>query len=64
MKAVLAESLGKFLEWIADLLEGGNFRVESKAGRPVLRQFRLKNTPSGGLHEGARNLLGAPGPFL
>ena len=28
MKAVLAQSLGQFLNWIADLLESGNFRLE------------------------------------
>ena len=32
VKAVLAESLGKFLEWIAGLLEGGNFRFDVKPG--------------------------------
>nr|WP_287176944.1 SMI1/KNR4 family protein [Mesorhizobium sp.] len=41
VKAVLAETLGKFLEWIAGLLESGNFRLEA-AEEPVLRRFRLK----------------------
>lgn len=63
VKAVLAESLGKFLEWIAGLLGSGNFRLEA-AEEPVLRRFRLKAPPSNGFHEGARSLLGAPGPFL
>lgn len=63
VKLVLAESLGKFLEWIADLLEGGNFRLDDD-GVQRLRLFRLKNPPSDHFHEGARALLGAPGPFL
>ncbi|RWO03084.1 MAG: hypothetical protein EOS06_01975 [Mesorhizobium sp.] len=63
VKAVLAESLGKFLEWIAGLLESGNFRLEA-AEEPVLRRFRLKAPLSNDFHEGARSLLGAPGPFL
>jgi cell wall assembly regulator SMI1 len=62
VKAVLAESLGKFLEWIADLLESGNFRLEAE--ELVLRQFRLKVPQSDDFHAGARILLGAPGPFL
>ena len=64
VKLVLAESLGKFLEWIAGLLESGNFRLDAQAGEPMLRQFRLKDPPSDGFHDGARQLLGAPGPFL
>ena len=64
VKAVLAESLGKFLEWIAGLLESGNFRLDSEAGVQRLRQFRLKDPPSDDFHDGARTLLGAPGPFL
>ncbi|MCL6699609.1 SMI1/KNR4 family protein [Sphingomonas sp. NSE70-1] len=64
MKLVLAESLGKFLEWIASLLESGNFRLEAEPGEQVLREFRLKNPPSDHFHDGARKLLGAPGPFL
>jgi cell wall assembly regulator SMI1 len=62
VKVVIAESLGKFLEWIATLLESGNFRLEVQEG--VLREFRLKNPPSDHFHEGARTLLGAPGPFI
>jgi hypothetical protein len=64
VKAVLAESLGKFLEWIADLLESGNFRLEANPGERVLRQFRLKNPPVDHFLDGARTLLGAPGPYV
>lgn len=64
VKVVLAESLGKFLEWIAGLLESGNFRLSVTADEVVLRQFRLKHPPSDGFDEGARKLLGAPGQFL
>jgi len=64
VKAVLAESLGKFLEWIAGLLEGGNFRLDTGADEQVLRQFRLKAPPSNDFLDGARILLGAPGAFL
>ena len=63
VKAVLADSLGSFLAWIAGLLESGNFRLEAGPGEVVLRQFRLKAPPEDGFHEGARTLLGAPGPF-
>ena len=64
VKAVLAESLGRFLEWIADLLESGNFRLKLDEGERVLRQFRLKTPSVDHFHEGARSLLGAPSPFL
>ena len=64
VKVVLAESLGKFLEWIAGLLEGGNFRLQAAENEVVLRQFRLKHPPADHFHEGARILLGAPGQFL
>ena len=65
VKVVLAESLGTFLDWIADLLESGNFRLEeTEAELPLLRLFRLKNPSGKGFHDGARALLGAPGPFL
>ena len=63
VKAVLSESLGSFLEWIAGLLESGNFRLEVAPREIVLRQFRLKVPPEDSFHEGARILLGAPGPF-
>ena len=64
VKAVLADSLGSFLGWIAGLLESGNFRLEAGPGEQVLRQFRLKEPPSDDFQTGARKLLGAPGPFL
>lgn len=64
VKAVLAPSLGAFLGWIADLLESGNFRLDAVPGEQRLRLFRLKTPPSDGFHDGARKLLGAPGPFL
>lgn len=64
VKAVLAESLGKFLAWIADLLESGNFRLDVEPGETVLRDFRLKSPPSDHFHDGARALLGAPSPYL
>ena len=64
VKIVLAQSLGQFLEWIAGLLEQGNFRLEAAANEVVLRQFRLKEPQSDHFHEGARILLGAPGQFL
>ncbi|MEA1072177.1 SMI1/KNR4 family protein [Sphingomonas sp. LY160] len=64
VKVVLAPSLGAFLGWIADLLEGGNFRLDAPPGAPPLRLFRLKTPTSDGFHDGARKLLGAPGPFL
>lgn len=64
VKVVLAESLGQFLDWIATLLESGNFRLDIDADEEVLRQFRLKHPPTDHFHEGARVLLGAPGQFL
>ncbi|HET7316061.1 MAG TPA: SMI1/KNR4 family protein [Sphingomicrobium sp.] len=64
VKAVLAPSLGAFLEWIADLLESGNFRLDREGDEKVLRLFRLKTPPSDSFDDGARILVGAPGPFL
>lgn len=64
VKAVLAESLGGFLSWLADLLEAGNFRLDDVPGEQRLRLFRLKSPATDDFHEGARRLLGAPGPFL
>jgi cell wall assembly regulator SMI1 len=64
VKVVLAQSLGKFLDWIAGLLESGNFRLKAAAGEVVLREFRLKQPATDHFHEGARILLGAPGQFL
>ena len=62
-KAVLAESLEGFLEWIAGLLESGNFRLEVRPAERVLRAFRLKDPPTDDFQDGARVLLGAPGAF-
>ena len=64
VKAVLADSLGKFLAWIAGLLEGGNFRLGMQPGERVLREFRLKTPRVDDFQDGARTLLGAPGPYL
>ena len=64
VKVVIAESLGKFLGWIAELLESGNYRLEVAKGEEVLRQFRLKQPPLNHFHEGARAILGAPGQFM
>lgn len=64
VKIVMAESLGQFLEWLADLLESGNFRLGPSEDEGMLRQFRLKQPPSNHFHEGARILLNAPGQFL
>lgn len=64
IKAVIAESLGTFLEWLAGLLESGNFRLGANTDERVLRQFRLKVPSSNDFHDGARILLGAPGPLL
>lgn len=64
VKVVLAESLGGFLAWIADLLESGNFTLTPAPGQAALRRFGLKEPPAAHFHEGARALLGAPGPFL
>jgi cell wall assembly regulator SMI1 len=63
VKVVLAPSLGAFLHWIAGLLESGNFRLGAEPGRQVLREFRLKAPPVDDFQDGARILLGAPGPF-
>lgn len=64
VKVVLAESLGTFLQWVAGLLESGNFRLDVAAGETVLRNFRLKRPAVDHFHEGARVLLGAPAQFL
>jgi cell wall assembly regulator SMI1 len=60
VKTVLAPSLGAFLGWIADLLEGGNFRLGPELGHTMLREFRLKTPPVDYFADGARRLLGAP----
>ncbi|NJC04315.1 cell wall assembly regulator SMI1 [Sphingomonas kaistensis] len=64
VKVVLAESLGGFLGWIADLLEAGNFRLDAVPGEQRLRLFRLKTPAVDHFHEGARLLLGAPKQYL
>jgi hypothetical protein len=64
VKVVLADSLGSFLGWVAELLERGNFRLEVAADETVLREFRLKQPQVDHFHEGARILLGAPDQFL
>jgi cell wall assembly regulator SMI1 len=64
VKAVLADSLGTFLRWIADLLEAGNFRLHAAADEVVLRPFRLNEPRVDDFHEGARIILGAPDRFL
>jgi cell wall assembly regulator SMI1 len=64
VKVVIADSLGKFLGWVARLLESGNFRLGAAPDEVVLRQFRLKQPPTDHFHEGVRLLLGAPGQFL
>ena len=65
VKLVLADSLGQFLEWIVGLLESGNFRTEpAQPGQNILRQFRLKTPAVDDFHDGARQLLHAPGPFI
>ncbi|MBO9623717.1 MAG: SMI1/KNR4 family protein [Sphingomonas sp.] len=61
VKVVLAPSLGRFLEWIAGLLESGNFRLEVEPGRQVLRPFGLKDPPTDHFHDGARILWARPG---
>ena len=64
VKVVLAESLGKFLGWVADLLEGGKYRLTTEDGEQRLRDFALRDPPVDHFHDGARKLLGAPGPYL
>lgn len=64
VKVVLADSLGGFLGWIADLLESGNYRLTTAAGEQRLRDFALRDPPVDHFHDGARKLLGAPGPYM
>lgn len=63
-KIVLAESLGAFLSWIADSLESGNVRLTVEPGETVLHNFQLRDPADDHFHDGARILLGAPGPYL
>ncbi len=64
VKVVLAESLGRFLAWVAELLESGNFRLTAEREEVVLREFGLKRPPTNDFHEGARILLNAPRQFM
>lgn len=64
VKLVIADSLGRFLQWIAGLLESGNVRLDAAPGEQLLRRFRLKDPPVDHFHDGLRTLLGAPGPFV
>lgn len=64
VKVVLAESLGQFLDWVAGLLESGNFELVPAAGEEPLQSFQLKQPSTDHFHDGARTLLGAPGPNL
>jgi cell wall assembly regulator SMI1 len=64
MKAVIAPSLGSFLGWVAELLESGNFRLESSPATRRLRDFRLREPATDSFMDGARTLKGAPGPFV
>ena len=61
-KVVIAQSLGRFLAWIADLLESGNYRLAVEPGEQVLREFRLRQPPVDDFQDGARIILGAPSP--
>jgi cell wall assembly regulator SMI1 len=64
VKAVLAQSLGGFLQLLAELLESGNFRLEPESEAPELCSFLLKAPPSDHFHDGIRELLGIPGPCI
>lgn len=64
VKVVLAESLGQFLEWVAGLLESGNFELVPIEGEEPLHSFQLKEPSIEHFHDGARVLLGTPGPYV
>lgn len=64
LKVVLAESLGQFLDWVARLLESGNFELEPASGEDMLPGFRLKQPSTDHFHDGARTLLNAPRPYV
>lgn len=64
VKAVFAPSLGGFLEWIAGLLESGNFILDTDPETGRLSDMRLKEPESTHFHDEARVLLGAAGPYL
>lgn len=63
VKVVLAESLGRFLDWVAGLLENGNFELVPVADEEPLQSFQLKEPSTDHFHDGARALIGAPGPY-
>jgi cell wall assembly regulator SMI1 len=62
-KVVLAESLGQFLDWVARLLESGNFELETIEGEEGLPVIVMKEPSTDHFHDGARALIGAPGPL-
>jgi cell wall assembly regulator SMI1 len=64
VKVVLAESLGQFLEWVARLLESGNFELAPIAGEEPLQSLQLKEPSTDHFHDGARTLLGAPDAYV
>jgi cell wall assembly regulator SMI1 len=64
VKVVLAESLGQFLDWVAGLLESGNFELVPVEGEEPLHSFQLKEPSTDHFHDGARVLLGTPGPYV
>jgi cell wall assembly regulator SMI1 len=64
VKVVLAESLGQFLDWVAGLLESGNFELVPIEGEESLKSFQLKEPSIEHFHDGARALLGAPNPYV
>ncbi|MGQ2941573.1 MAG: SMI1/KNR4 family protein [Blastomonas fulva] len=64
VKVVLAQSLGQFLEWIAGLLESGNFELVPIEGEEPLHSFQLKEPSIEHFHDAARALLGAPDPYV
>ena len=64
VKAVVAQSLGGFLERVATLLETGNYRLRTTPGEAALRSFELKRPPTDDFMDGLREIIGAPGPFV
>lgn len=64
VKVILAESLGQFLDWVAGLLESGNFELVPVEGEAPLQSFQLKEPSTDHFHDGARTLLGAPDAYL
>lgn len=64
VKVVLADSLGQFLDWVAGLLESGNFELVPIEGEEPLQSFQLNEPSIEHFHDGARALLGAPHPYV